>query len=52
MNKEQKQEANELLDLLRYDLEDLSKFSAYNDDIFNGEIGRIEEEVKNCQKQI
>jgi hypothetical protein len=52
MNKEQKQEANELLDLLRFALTDLSNFSVDNDDIFNGEIGRMEEDIKNCQKQI
>jgi hypothetical protein len=52
MNEEQKQEANQLLDILRFALSDLSYFSVENDDIFNGEIGRIEEEIKNCQKQI
>jgi len=52
MNEEQKQEANQLLDILRFALDDISYFSVHNDDIFNGEIGRIEEEIKNCQKQI
>lgn len=52
MNEEQKQKANWLIEELSDALDSLSYFSVRNDDIFNGEIERIEEEIKNCQKQI
>lgn len=52
LTEEQLKEANQLLDILRWALEDVSNFSVENDDIFNGITQRIEEEIKNCQKQL
>lgn len=46
------EEAADLIEELSDALSNLSYFSVRNDDIFNGEIDRMEQEVKNCRKQI
>lgn len=49
---EKVKEANQLIDEVDDAISNLSYFSVRNDDVFNGEIGRLEEEVKNCRKQL
>ena len=52
MTEEQIKEAHELIDDMEWTIDALDKFSVYNDDIFNGEVARMREEVKNCRKQL
>jgi len=51
MNEENRKEANLLIDLIQEAITNLDYFSVRNHDVFNGEIGRLEEEVKNLRKQ-
>lgn len=51
-SEELRKEAHELIDLIEDAITDLSYFSARNEDIFNGEIDRMEQEVRNCRKQL
>ena len=49
---EQLKEANEIIDLLEDAIDEISHFSAYNDDIFNYEQDQLYELVKSCRKQL
>ena len=52
MTEEQIQEANEYIDLLESAIDDINRFSVYNDDIFNAQVGRLEDLVKELRKQL
>ena len=47
-----KQKANDLIDLLEDAITDLSHFSVDNDDMFDVQIPRLEELVKELRKQL
>lgn len=49
---EMKKEANDYIDMIESVVSDLDYWSVRHDDIFTGEIARIEEEIKNLRKQL
>jgi hypothetical protein len=46
------EEASSLIAVLQDALDDLDRFSAKNDDIFNYQIDNINEAIKSCRKQL
>lgn len=52
LTEEQRQEADQLIDLIEDAVYDLSYFSARHDDLFNLEVSQMEEQIKNARKQI
>lgn len=49
---ENKELANNLIDLIEDAVKDLDKFSAYNDDSFNSQVDKFYELVKEARRQV
>ncbi len=46
------EEASDLIAVIQDAVSDLSYFSVRHDDIFNGEIEQLEEQLNRCRKQL